>query len=204
MLIDFNTLYNKYNLSITGVIHVGAHLAEEYKYYKKYNIQDIIWIEANKNLIDIIKTKTKNENKVIQCIVSDHKGTETLYMTNQTQSWSIFKPQDNLSQRKNLFIEKTLEIKCNKLDNIITNKEKYNFINLDIQGGELKALRGYSDGLKYIDYIYTEVHTGNTYKNCPKISDLDKYLETYKFRRVETNILKRKKWGDAFYIKEIK
>ena len=49
----------------------------------------------------------------------------------------------------------------------------YNFLNLDIQGAELLALRGIEDNLKFIDYIYTEVNTGEVYKNCAKVYEID-------------------------------
>ena len=34
MLLDFDNLIKKYNMNITGVIHVGAHIGQEYEIYR--------------------------------------------------------------------------------------------------------------------------------------------------------------------------
>ncbi len=38
----------------------------------------------------------------------------------------------------------------------------FNFLNLDIQGAELKALKSMGDYLNNVDYIYTEVNSDYT------------------------------------------
>jgi hypothetical protein len=47
------------------------------------------------------------------------------------------------------------------------------------------------------------VNEGTLYKDCGLISDIDKLLSTYGFKRVETD-MSTCEWGDAFYIKEKK
>jgi lysyl-tRNA synthetase class II len=76
----------------------------------------------------------------------------------------------------------------------------FNMLNLDLQGVELKALRGAGDYLNHIDYIYTEVNNDSIYKDNDLIIDIDEFLRDYKFIRVETAMLSEQ-WGDAFYIK---
>ena len=73
---------------------------------------------------------------------------------------------------------------------------KYNFLNLDIQGAELLALKGFGDLLVGIDYIYTEVNETDIYKDCALIGEIDQYLSD--FERVETAMTEFK-WGDALY-----
>ena len=35
MMFDYNNIIEKYNVSITGVIHIGGHLGEEIPLYKQ-------------------------------------------------------------------------------------------------------------------------------------------------------------------------
>ena len=77
-----------------------------------------------------------------------------------------------------------------------------NFINLDIQGVELRALKSMEKYLHYVDYIYTEVNTEEVYKNCDKIEDLTEYLLNFGFKLADARIYKQFGWGDGFYIKE--
>ena len=93
-----------------------------------------------------------------------------------------------------------------RLDTLINEKNipinKINFLNLDIQGVELRALKSLGNYLKHIDYIYTEINTEDVYLNCDKINNIDEYLKKYNFKRVETKMYKQCGWGDAFYIKK--
>jgi hypothetical protein len=91
----------------------------------------------------------------------------------------------------------------NKLDNIEFNREDYNFINIDIQGYELEALRGMIKQLKHVDYIYTEINTSDVYKDCAHVTDLDRFLGDFGFRRVATKVT-NEGWGDAFYSRKNK
>ena len=76
-----------------------------------------------------------------------------------------------------------------------------NFINIDVQGYELEVFKGATNTLKHIDYIMSEVNTDEVYEGCVLIDELDEFLVTFGFNRVETNMAGGL-WGDAFYIKE--
>jgi len=47
----------------------------------------------------------------------------------------------------------------------------------------------------------TEVNNSELYENCAKVKELDDYLSTYDFERVETT-WDGVTWGDALYIKK--
>ena len=88
------------------------------------------------------------------------------------------------------------------MKNIICNYDiPFNFINLDIQGVELKALKSMEEYLNHIDYIYTEVNSDYVYENCSLVTEIDDYLNKFGFIRVETSWWSDCKWGDAFYIR---
>ena len=68
--------------------------------------------------------------------------------------------------------------------------EKLNFVNLDIQGVELRALKSMEKYLQYVKYIYTEVNTEQVYKGCNLIGEIDEYLKRFGFVRVAQKIYK--------------
>ena len=78
--------------------------------------------------------------------------------------------------------------------------DRYDFINLDIQGSELKALKGATKILPYIKTIYTEVNLKEIYEDNPLLADIDDFLKQYNFIRIHTKITMHQ-WGDACYIK---
>jgi len=98
--------------------------------------------------------------------------------------------------------QKLLEVR--RMTNIIKdyniNINNFNFLNVDIQGFELEAIKSFDGLISNFDYIYTEVNTNYLYKNCPLIDEIDEYLKKYSFIRVNT-IITENEWGDALYIK---
>jgi hypothetical protein len=89
------------------------------------------------------------------------------------------------------------------LKDIICNYDiSYNFINLDIQGVELKALKSMESYLNNVDYVYTEVNSDYVYEGCGLIGEIDEYLLNFGLHRVETQWAGDFRWGDAFYIRK--
>ena len=101
-------------------------------------------------------------------------------------------------------MESSLILRSKRISTIFSENgisfDNYNFVNIDLQGYELPAIKGFGDAISKMDYIYTEVNTGEVYKGCTKIEELDEYLGGYGFTRVETEMTDAE-WGDSFYMK---
>ena len=57
MYIDLKDIIKKFNLEIKGIVHIGGCKGEELISYLKNNIKNIILVEANPELIGILKVK---------------------------------------------------------------------------------------------------------------------------------------------------
>ena len=119
---------------------------------------------------------------------------------NQGMSSSILEPLIHLNQYPHIRFETKQTVNIKKLDSFIDTLGGYNFINIDVQGYELEVFKGGSEYLNNIDYIMTEVNRDEVYKGCPMVEELDEYLNSYGFERVETTWA-GVTWGDAFYVK---
>ena len=201
--ISYILLKNK----IKGIIHIGAHELEEYSSYLKKNIDNVIWIEANPEKYSHIEKKIRKNKNMILGKFAAGSEIEKLFLniSNNGQSSSILPLGTHKLSYPNIFY--TSRVKVNvfpfdywAIDHKIDN-ELYNFINIDIQGYELEALKGMKEQLFFADYIYLEVNFREVYKNCSKIKDLDKFLCNYNFKRVGT-YKTNKGWGDAIYVKK--
>lgn len=208
MLIKFGDLLNKYKLRPNGIIHIGAHKAEELNDYLAARVFNIVWVEGNSKLYSDLKSKLKflTDNKVFNAIISDTDGQEvTFHITNNGESSSILELERHKIHHPQIHVTESVAGTTKTFDTLAQENNldlsKYDFLNLDIQGAELLALKGMPDTLKSIKYVYTEVNTGEVYKNCAKIGEMDEYLKSFGFKRVETHITEYE-WGDAFYIKK--
>ena len=202
MLIPLDYLVFKYDLSFTGIIHVGAHECEEIVVYDKYISRDnVVWFEALPDKVEFCKNKYPGV-LIENAVVSDCVELVVFHRADNGQSSSFLEFGTHLIQHPDTHYVSEFQAKTQRLDSIL---EKYtipfNFINLDIQGAELRALKGMESYLPSIQYIYTEVNSDHVYKDCCLITELDDYLGQFGFKRVETSWCGR--WGDAFYVKPL-
>ncbi len=111
---------------------------------------------------------------------------------------------DNLTQTK-----RTEEVNTISLDTFCTN-ENVTFIDIlkmDIQGGELEALKGATKLLEAqkIGIIYTEVEFVSIYKDQPLFSDIELYLRQFGYRlyrimNMHADEQGQLLWADAIFL----
>jgi FkbM family methyltransferase len=208
MLINFRDIRNKYKINIKGILHVGAHHAEEAESYRTCGVDNVIWVEADPDTFNELQNKISNyKNHKSYCFAaSDIDGQEVdFHVASNGESSSILEMDKHKIHHPHISVVNKKTVKTKKIDTFF-NDEKFNpcdfnFLNLDIQGAELLALKGMENSLNDIDYIYTEVNTDYLYKDCAKIEEIDLYLSKFGFERVETKMTEYQ-WGDAFYMKK--
>ena len=202
MLISLHELVNKYNINFKGVLHVGAHECEELEDYEKYiSREKILWVEAMNDKVEFCKEKYSGIN-IEQAVISDKVETVQFNITNNGQSSSILEFGLHSIHHPQVVFINSIETETKLLKDIICNYDiDYNFINLDIQGVELRALKSMEEYLPKIDYIYSEVNSDYVYKDCNLITEIDDYLKKFGFVRAETSWAGETRWGDAFYIR---
>jgi FkbM family methyltransferase len=202
MLISLDELIEKYKIKFKGILHVGAHECEEINDYEKYISRDkILWIDALYEKVEYCKQKYPNiliENAVISNKIENIQ----FKISNNGQSSSILDFGLHSIYHPSIKYINEINMTTTLLENILDRYNIiFNFLNLDIQGMELKALQGLSYYIQNVDYIYTEVNSDYVYKDCTLIKELDDYLLQFDLIRVETKWTDYK-WGDAFYIKK--
>jgi FkbM family methyltransferase len=207
MLIDFRQLFPKYNIKPQGVLHIGANVGEEAPVYDELGIKSVWWIEANPDLIPQLRINTQDrydDHRVTQALIGDVEGLELNFhiSNNAGQSSSILELGTHKIAHPEVNYVKDIVLKMRRIDQFRTCWAGYDFLNIDLQGAELKALRGMGDVLKQFNWAYLEVNKQHLYEGCPLVEDLDLYLLGYGFKRVETKWCGNTGWGDALYIKK--
>lgn len=208
MLMSLKKLCNDYGFVPKGVLHIGAHQAEELPMYTSLGIEKIIWIEASPEIFKTLEPITSQfpKQKAYNYLISNIDGKEyEFYITNNGQSSSLLELEKHKTFHPEVHVTNTVVLKSKRCDTLIADNKinmlDYNFLNLDIQGAELLALQGLENNLKFIDYVYTEVNTGEVYKNCARVYEIDEFLKKHGFERVEIAMTDWE-WGDAFYLRK--
>ena len=188
MLIPLEYLIQKYNIQFKGILHVGAHECEELGAYEKYIGRDkILWVEALSNKVELCRNVYPNL-LIVNAIVSDVVEKVRFNVSNNGQSSSILEFGLHSQYHPEVHYVGYYEGETKLLKDVIHKYNiSYNFLNFDIQGAELKALKGMEEYLNDVDYLYTEVNSDYVYKDCALVTELDEYLLKFGLVRVETS-----------------
>ncbi len=207
MLLDLSTLISDFELQIEGILHIGAHHAEELDLYESLGVRKVIWLEGNPSTYEqlAIRIKGKEGHNAFNLLVSDKEGEEVAFnIASFSQSSSILEFGNHKRSYPDITTTEHVMLKTVRLDKFFPKGLKgINFVNLDIQGAELMALIGMGHLLTSIDYVYLEVNLIHVYKGCARLHQIDQYLGLNGFVRVKHKITKAQ-WGDAFYIRSTK
>jgi hypothetical protein len=86
-----------------------------------------------------------------------------------------------------------------RLDSLGLAHKAYQLLVMDCQGFEGRVLKGATETLKQVNYVYTEVNRDEVYQGCTLIDELDQLL--HEFNRVETGQWVGGMWSDALYLR---
>ena len=199
-----NNILNKYNCEIHGIIQVGANNGQELNLLVKHS-DNIYLFEPLKSAYSILLAKSANYKtvKTYNFALGDSHGVEALNVTetNNGASSSILKPTLHKDYFPEIQFNAVEEVAVKRFDEIDENIDA-NFLIIDVQGFELKVLKGFGNKLKNIDFIFTEYSLKPLYENSCLIRDLDEFLKKHDFIRADSYwynfILPH---GEAFYVK---
>lgn len=214
MLMTLSNLIDRFELKITGVVHVGAHTGEEAFDYHEAVSGPVWWIEGNPDIIDTLRRNVEpyGQNVVCALVYDCDDADVAFHVTNYNSlSSSVFEFGTHRKVSPDVYFVETKTLRGYTLDTIaaVHGIEGCNFLNMDLQGAELLALMGGQKLLDRIDYVFCEINVDELYKGCARLPELDEFLGRRGFERVATQMAGASSadqqgwtgWGDAFYMR---
>lgn len=210
MLISFDYLFKKYGVTAKGVLHCGSSTGQENDAYHNAGVERIIWVEAIPEVFSELVSQVFNDTGSTICInacISDEDDKEVVFhvSSNEGQSSSFLELGTHAIVHPNVSYVRDIKCTTKRIDTIFRESnldiKDYPFINFDLQGSEMYALRGMGEMLNEVQYAYLEVNKAHLYVGCSLVEEIDEYLAKYNLFRVETEWAGNTNWGDAFFIK---
>ena len=199
-----NNILNKHKSEIHGIIQVGANTGQELDQLVKYS-NNIYLFEPLKSAYSILLAKSAKYKavKTYNFALGDSHGIKTLNVTedNNGASSSILKPTLHKDYFPEIQFSTSEEVTVKRYDEIDENLHA-NFLIIDVQGFELKVLKGFGSKLENIDFIFTEYSLKPLYDKSVLIYDLDDFLKKLGFIRFKTFPTSNKPQGDALYMRK--
>lgn len=203
MLIPLPDLIKKYHLNLNGVLHLGANEAQEAGTYYDCGINKMIFVEA---LPDIASKALANvakyfESQVIVACLSDREENVTFNIANNGAQSSSFLELGSIHKKQHPEVKYigTLQVTTKRIDEIAIDWDGLDYLVSDLQGVDLRAIRGMGKHLEQFKAANIEVNNDYVYDQCDLIGEMDAYMKSFGFDRVETKWVGQ--WADAFYLK---
>lgn len=206
MLLNFNQILSDFNLKPKNVLHVGAWDGIEAVDYHNAGVEYALFIEAQFDIFSTLLARTAPFGyEALNYCVSDRDEKVNFRVTSNGQSSSILELGTHSVMYPEITVVDEMVMNAKTIENIIFNhniNKEFDFVNMDIQGAELKAIKGMGDVIDHVDAFYLEVNKTEVYKGCALVGDIDKYLTPLGFTRVLTGHWIEDSWTDALYLRQ--
>ncbi len=203
MLFDLAELVRIHSLDIQGVLHLGAHTGEEARAYHRNRCGPVWWVEADPAIMATLEAhlaRWPNQHPICAVVAEVDGDHRTFHRANNFQSSSLLELGTHLVQSPEVRYVDRFTVTTKTVDHLARyHGIKANFLNADLQGGELDALTGAETFMRTVDYAYMEVNWEPLYIGCGLIDDVDELMAVYGFTRYDTKMAGNSGWGDAFY-----
>ena len=207
MLISVADLSRRWGLSPRTVLHVGAHEAEEMAAYESHGwgSERTVWIEGQRELAERLSQRVAGNahHRVIHAVAWDAVETVSFYRTNNSQSSSALPLKLHSAEYPSIVVSERYSVSTSRLDELLARDPVLDtgldFVNLDIQGAELRALKGLGRTLSDVGAVYSEVNTAELYEGCATLRQIDAFLQLNDFALVDIRLTDAR-WGDALWL----
>jgi FkbM family methyltransferase len=184
------------------ILDIGSrHCLESVEFSKKFKNAKIYAFEANPTSYqECVKNSINFNNiKVVNICINEYDGFCKFYPINPSKtqtSWfdgnlgasSLFLSNGAVDHIEK-YVQDEIEMPCIRLDTFcnIEKIEKIDAIWMDLQGGELLALKGLGDLLDSVEVIQTELEINPMYHGQCLYKETNEFLEKKGFKKVSGN-----------------
>ena len=203
------TWIKQFELPKKGVIHIGAHEAQEASVYAQNELEPVLWFEAipilverarqnlvqfpNQEIQEALLWSEPDQEKVFHLASNDLGSSSVFDFHLHAASYPEVKMSDSLT-----LVTTTLDVEVSDFSKLT---QEVAYLVLDVQGAELEVLKGAVNTLQQFEVIMSEVSTRELYKGAPVYSNLVEWLSDQGFTLIAEDLNHQVGWGDALFMK---
>lgn len=180
-----------YLRNISGVIHIGANLGQERRYYWLIGV-DVLWIEPIREIYErmVDNIAAYPRQSALNALVGARDGEEVTLgiASNNGASSSVLPLEEHAVLFPDVQYVEQRRLTTVTLGTLIERHgirlDDYQALTLDTEGSELLILRGAGELLKHFRYVKCEVADFPARTGTPSTADLDGLLAGFGFRQL--------------------
>ena len=196
---EYTGIFERLNVHIKGIIHVGMWDFVEYGCYTKLVGNNVIGIEANPQVYkDMAKpVADKWGFKCFNEFLSDKdKEVRDFYFAGEGSSLYKGQPQWN----KNVSIKVQTKTLATVIEENEIDMNGYDFLNIDAEGAEFDVLKGFEKYLDHINVIDLETSYDDRHRSGADHNTIVQWLSERGFELKEmSDSYQSQNWGDSVF-----
>ena len=196
---EYTGIFERLNVHIKGIIHVGMWDFVEYGCYTKLVGNNVIGIEANPQVYkDMAKpVADKWGFKCFNEFLSDKdKEVRDFYFAGEGSSLYKGQPQWN----KNVSIKVQTKTLATVIEENNIDMNGYDFLNIDAEGAEFDVLKGFEKYLDHINVIDLETSYDDRHRSGADHNTIVQWLSERGFELKEmSSSYQSQNWGDSVF-----
>ena len=196
---EYTGIFERLNVHIKGIIHVGMWDFVEYGCYTKLVGNNVIGIEANPQVYkDMAKpVADKWGFKCFNEFLSDKdKEVRDFYFAGEGSSLYKGQPQWN----KNVSIKVQTKTLATVIEENNIDMNGYDFLNIDAEGAEFDVLKGFEKYLDHINVIDLETSYDDRHRSGADHNTIVQWLSERGFQLKEmSDSYQSQNWGDSVF-----
>lgn len=213
-VLTLGTLLRRYRIQPTGILYVGANYGQLLWVWLLLGFRNVLMIEPQAEVIKALEMIARaasglslindrflgcedaTQIQLARCAVGEQDGEAELYVMSCSELSSLLKPNESLlrpgGKSSDVSLVEQVKVPVRTIDSLLQELEagastpRYNALYMNIQGGELKALRGAPKTLETLDFIYLENNFEARYDGTPTADEITTFLSDFGFEA---------KWG---------
>jgi len=178
----------KYLDDVTGVIHIGASTGQERDLYNSHDL-NVIWIEALPDIFDSLQANVCGYPRqlALNYLADQYNDEEVAFhvANNNGESSSLLEMVDHSLMYPDVSSTSSISLSTRTLDWIVMTEsidlDLYDAMVLDVQGAEMRVLKGAAMVLIRMRYIEVEVADFISYSSSPLLSDMSSFMSVCGF-----------------------
>ena len=194
--INYVGIFERLNVNINGIIHVGMWDFVEHDCYTKLVGTNVIGVEANKFVYETMSKPVADRcgYKSFNEVVFSEDGLEKqFYLADDCSSLSPIGGR-------------SVNVKTKRLSTIIEENNidmnQYDFLNIDAEGAELEILKGFESYLKFINVIDLETSYDDRSNTGASHDVIVDWLRDRNFTLAEmSDSYQYERWGDSVFVR---
>ena len=160
---------------VTGILHGGAHLAEEADDYAAAGVTHVTWFEPQREACAAMARAARPGATYVNVALGVRREQRALYLATNGQSASLLPPKMAPTRYPGVRFEGVEVVAVERLDDIALVRSDYQMLVLDVQGGELDALVGATGTLRSLRYVQCEITTEELYEGGATFGALHRF-----------------------------